>query len=215
MGFRQNNNGAQRGNMKGIREAAAAISIGLAMCGTLTRAQELSPAPPAAVPVIPEDQQATNEQLAKLIDVMRVKQQMSAMTRTMPAIMQQQFKQQMEGMKKEYPQLSSLSEDKQQAMSKVMASYMERAMTLYPADELIADVTALYRKHLSRPDVEATIAFYSSPSGQHVLDMIPAVMQELVPTVMQKTQERMKPLILEMTKQMAEIATSGSKPAQK
>jgi hypothetical protein len=118
-------------------------------------------------------------------------------------------------MKKDYPQTSSMTEDQQQAMSKVMASFMERTMTLYPADEMIADVTALYQKHLSRPDVEATIVFYSSPAGQHVLDMVPAVMQELLPTVMQKTQERMKPLILEMTKQMAEIATSAGKPAQK
>jgi hypothetical protein len=159
--------------------------------------------------MIPEDQQATKEQLARLIEVMRVKQQMSSMTRTMPAIMQQQFQQQLDQMKSAYPQMASLSEEQQQAMSKVMSSFMQRAMTLYSADEVIADVTALYQKHLGRPDVEATIVFYSSPAGQHVLDMVPAVMQELLPAVMQKMQERMKPLILDMTKQMAEIATSG------
>jgi hypothetical protein len=140
---------------------------------------------------------------------MRVKQQMSSMTRTMPAIVQQQFQQQLDQMKKEYPQMASLSEEHKQAMSKVMGSFMERAMTLYSTDEVISDVTALYQKHLSRPDVEATIVFYSSPAGQHVLDMVPAVMQELLPAVMQKMQDRMKPLIMEMTKQMAEIATSG------
>jgi hypothetical protein len=64
--------------------------------------------------------------------------------------------------------------------------------------------------------VEATIAFYSSPAGQYVLDMIPAVMQELLPMVTQKTQERMQPLMLEMTKQMAKISASGAgKASQK
>lgn len=190
------------------------MSLGLSMCGFSALAQEASPAP--GVPVIPEDQQATKEQLARLIEVMRVKQQMSSMTRTMPAIMQQQFQQQMEQVKKDYPQMASMTEEQQQAMSKVMSSFMSQAMNLYSSDEIIADVSALYQKHLSRPDVEATIDFYSSPAGQHVLDMVPAVMQELLPSVMQKMQERMRPMILEMTKQMAEIATSGAgKPSQK
>jgi hypothetical protein len=191
--------------MKGIA-GAVILGLGLSMCGT-ARAQEDSAAP--SIAVIPEDQQATKEELAKLIGLMRVKQQMSSMTRTMPAIMQQQFQQQMEQMKKDYPQMSSLTEEQQQAMSKVMSSFMERAMNLYSSDEIVADATALYRRHLSRPDVEATIVFYSSPAGQHVLDMVPAVMQEMLPAMMQKLQGRMRPLILEMTKQMAEIATSG------
>jgi len=201
--------------MKGIAGAVAVLGLGLSICGGIVRAQEASPAPPA-IPVIPEDQQATKEQLARLIDVMRVREQMSSMKRTMPAIVQQSFQQQLEQMKKDYPQMASMSEDQQKAMSQIMGSYMQRAMTLYSADEVIGDVTALYQKHLGRDDVEATIAFYSSPSGQHVLDMVPAVMQELLPTVMQKMQERMKPLILDMTKQMAEIATSrAGKSTQK
>ena len=204
--------------MKSIRAGAIILSIGLAISGALARSQatEASPSAPVAVPLIPEDQQASKEQLAQLFDVMRIKQIMASMTRSMPAMMQQQFQQQMEQMKQDYPQMSSLPEDRQQAIKKVMTSFMEGALNLYPADEMIADMTASYQKHLSRPDVEATIAFYSSPAGQHVLDMAPAMMQEFMPTVMRKTQDRMRPLIMEMTKQMAEIVTSGAgKPAQK
>jgi hypothetical protein len=200
--------------MKRISGTVAALSLGLSIFGSVVRAQEASPAP--AVAIVPEDQRATKEQLAQLIEVMRVKQQMSSMTRSMPAIMQQQFQQQMDQMKKDYPQMASLTADQQQAMNNIMRSFMEQAMSLYSSDEVIADVTALYQKHLAQPDVEATIVFYTSPAGQHVLDMVPAVMQELLPTVMQKMQERMRPMILEMTKQMAEIATSGAdKSSQK
>ena len=204
--------------MRGIQVSAPIFVLGLAMCGTLARAQanDASPAPADAVPVIPEEQQATKEQLARLFEVMRIRQQMAAMTHNMPVLMQQQFQQQLEQMKKDNPQMASMNEEQQQAMKKIMSSFMERAMNLYPADEMIGDVTALYQKHLSRPDVEATIDFYSSPAGQHVLNMVPAMMQEFMPMVMQKTQDRMRPLILDMTKQMAEITSSaGDKPSQK
>ena len=203
--------------MKGVGAGIAILSMALAAGGRISPAQASEASSPAVVvSMIPEDQQATKEQLAQLFDVMRVKQQMASMTRSMPAMMQQQFQQQMEQMKQEYPQMSSLPEDRQQAMKKVMNNFMERSLDLYPADEMIADLTAIYQKHLSQPDVEATIAFYSSPAGQHVLDMGPAMMQEFMPMVMQKTQDRMRPLIVEMSKQMAEIATSGAgKPAQK
>ena len=193
--------------MKGISRFAAALSLAFSIYGTLARAQEAAPAP--AIPVIPEDQQATKEQLARLMDVMRVRQQMTTVTRTMPAVMQQQFQQQFDQMKKDYPQMSSLTDDQQKAMSQTMDRFFQRAMSLYPADEMVTDASEVYQKHLSRPDVEATIVFYSSAAGQHILDMVPAMMQEFMPMVMEKLQARMQPLILEMTKEMAGIATSS------
>jgi len=205
--------------MKSMRVSAVILGVGLAICASTIRAQEsaasVSPAA-SAVPVIPEDQQATKEQLGRLFEVMRVKQQMGSITRSVRGVMQQQFQQQFEQMKRENPQMASMTADQQQAMDKVMGRFMEQAMNLYPVDEMIADVTDIYQKHMSRPDVEATIAFYSSPAGQHVLDIVPAIMQEYLPKVMQKTQDRMKPLILELSKQMVEVTAAGSdKSSQK
>jgi hypothetical protein len=42
-----------------------------------------------------------------------------------------------------------------------------------------------------------------------MLDMTPVIMREFMPTVMQRIQERIKPLSAEMTKEMSDI----SKPA--
>ena len=47
-------------------------------------------APAATSAIVPAEQQATREQLAKLFDVMRLRQQFDSMTRMMPAIVQQQ-----------------------------------------------------------------------------------------------------------------------------
>jgi hypothetical protein len=80
--------------MKSNRVGAVVLSVILAMGGMLARAQ--ADGPSQSVPVVPEDQQATKDQLARLFEVMRIKQQMAAMTRNMPVLLQQQFEQQVE-----------------------------------------------------------------------------------------------------------------------
>ena len=201
--------------MKSIRMRAGLLGMGLMLSVPMVWAQA-NETPAVAIATIPEDQQATKEQLARLFEVMRIKQQLAASTRTMPALVQQQFQEQLQQMQKDNPQLASLTEEQQQAMKALMGKFMERAMTLYGSDEMIADMTSLYQKHLSRTDADATIAFYSTPAGQHLLDMLPAIMQEFMPTVMQKTQGRITPLILEMTKEMAEVTSQGgNKPSEK
>jgi hypothetical protein len=95
---------------------------------------------------------------------------------------------------------------------------MGRVMNLYTPDEMTADMAAIYQKHLTQADVDGMIAFYSSPAGQHMLDVVPVIMKEFMPVVMQRINERIKPLTDEMTKEMAEISKStppADKPAQK
>ena len=69
---------------------------------------------------------------------------------------------------------------------------MERASDLYKSDEMIADMTALYQKYLTRSDVDGIIAFYSSSAGQRLLDIQPVIMQEYLPIVMQRMMDREK-----------------------
>ena len=164
----------------------------------------------AAVPV---DQQPTKQQLAKLFEVMRLKEQMASMTKMMPAMMQSQMKQ----MEKDYPGMPPMSDEKRQATTKIMEHFMERAANLYTTDEMISDMSDLYQKHLSRSDVDGIIAFYSAPAGQHLLDLSPIVAKELMPTIMQKSQERLKPLMEEMNNAMKAVTDSPAqdKPAAK
>jgi hypothetical protein len=173
---------------------------------TQARAQDQPVAPTAAAePIVPEAERATDEQLNRLFEVMRVKQQMASTLQMIPQLMKQQFDQNIKDMEKDHPEMGSLPDEQRQAAAKVMEKFANKAMTLYTGDELMADMRELYRKHLDRTDVEATIAFYSSPAGQHILDMVPAIMQEFLPTMMQKIQAKMQPLIVEMSKEMAEI----------
>jgi hypothetical protein len=174
---------------------------------------------PAAAATIPADQQPTQEQLTKLFELMRIKQQISSMTQMMPAMMRQQMQAQVKEMQKNHPELAAMTEVQQQASMKVESKFMEKVVDLYTSDEMMADMEGIYQKHLSRSDVDGIIAFYSSPAGQHMLDMVPVIMQEYMPLMMQRTQERIKPLIGEMAKEMEQIAKpatpSADKPVEK
>lgn len=164
---------------------------------------------------VPEDEQPTGQQLDRLFEVMRTKAQMTATTKMLPQIMQQQFERQIEEVKKDHPEFSKLTPEQQQAISKVIEKFMTQAMNLYTADEMVADMRAIYQRHLTGSDVENLITFYSSPSGQHMLDMIPVIMQEFMPVAMEKMQSKMRPLIAEMAKEMAEISQAPGGKADK
>jgi hypothetical protein len=149
---------------------------------------------------------------------MGVRELVASLSKTLPALMQQQITAQMKQMQQNNPALASLTE-RQQAISKFTNKFMERASDLYKSDEMIADMTALYQKYLTRSDVDGIIAFYSSSAGQRLLDIQPVIMQEYLPLVMQRMQDRVKTLTDEMQKELMEAikpnAPSADKSTQK
>jgi hypothetical protein len=198
----------------------AVIGMMLLPCAAFAQADTEQPAAaPVATAVVPADQQPTKEQLAKLFELMKVRDQLASVTKMMPVLMQQQMKAQMEQMKKDHPEMAAMNEEQQQAAAQVMSKFMTRIFDVYNADEMISDMESIYQRHLTRSDVDGIIAFYSSPAGQHMVEMAPVIMKEYMPMVMQRMQERMKPLIDEMGKEMEAIAKpaapDASKPVEK
>ena len=89
---------------------------------------------------------------------------------------------------------------------------MEPTVDLYKSDEMIADMTELYQKYLTRWDVDGMIAFYSSLAGQRLLDIQPVIVQEYLPLVMQRMQDRVKTLTDEMQKELMERIKPNAPP---
>ena len=166
--------------------------------------------------ISPEDQ-ATKEQLTKLFEVMRIRDQMLATRRIIPTMVEGQVRQQMQAMSAQIAPDSKMTVEQRAQLDQMLHKYMEKAMDMYPVDEMIADMTGLYQEHLTREDVDAMIAFYGSPAGQHVLDAQPKIAQEYVPLVMRRTAERTKTLTAEMMKDMAALKQSSGRtqPANK
>jgi hypothetical protein len=200
---------------------AAALGMGLALTPwtAIAQAQADQPATPVTEVSIPPDQQPSKEQLAKLFEVMRLRQQLQSVQKMIPAMVRQQMQAQAHEMAAKLPGGGTMTPEQQAAVAKIQDKYLEKAFNIITSDELIDDMTAVYQRHLSRSDVDAFITFYSSPAGQHLLDQQPAIMREYMPVVMKRAQERSKALTDELTKEMAEftksIAPATDKPAAK
>jgi hypothetical protein len=190
--------------------AGIAISaLALAQSGsTMGPAGAPAQAGAASVATIPPDQQPTKEQLAKLFDVMRLREQMQSMRQMVPAMVQQQITSAMKQTEADLPVGTKLTPEQREGMQKLMSKYVGKAMDLYPADEMLTDMSAIYQRHLSKDDVDGLIVFYSSPAGQHLLDAQPTIAREYMPMVMGKVSERSQAMTKEMMKEMAEFVPS-------
>ena len=199
--------------MRQIHAAAALLAISLA---PLARAQspagQTSPQPQAAPAtaaqaVVPPGQQATREQLTRLFQAMRLRQQFDSMTRMMPSIVERQVHDEMAQMTATSGG-KQISPQQQAALDKLTAKYLQKANSLYPAEEMIDDAMAVYQRHMSRSDADAYIAFYNSPPGQHLLDAQPVIMREYMPVVTGKVQARTKELYAEMAQDIHDFTKS-------
>lgn len=212
-----------------IRRIGTAVVVGAVLTvSAFAPAQSAQPAvTPGAAPgaeqtaaaVVPADQRPTKEQLLKLFDVMRLREQMQSMRQIVPAMVQQQIKSAMQQTEANLPAGTTLTPEQREGMQKVMSKYVGKAMDLYPADEMQADMIGIYQRHLSKDDVDGMIAFYSSPAGVHLLDAQPVIAQEYLPVVMAKVSERSQAMTKDMMKELAEFApakqAAPTKPAAK
>jgi hypothetical protein len=118
-----------------------------------------------------------------------------------------------------HPECDLSKPEHQAAFNKVMNQFMEKAFNIITIDEMLDDMTAIYQRHINRTDVDALIAFYSSPAGQHLLDAQPVIMQEYMPMVMKRVQERSTALTQGLVNDLEELAKSWApakgKPAHK
>ena len=174
-----------------------------------TAAQAADQTPASAIPV---DQQATKEQLTKLFEVMRVEQQMDSILKMMPALVQKQMQEQMKAIRAQFPASREMSPKEQEELEQFQKRIMEKAMSAYPYEDMIGDMTEVYQRHVTRVDADAFIAFYSSPAGQHLLDAQPAIMKEYMPMVMKRVSERSKDLTDEIIKEAAELTKEFGAP---
>jgi hypothetical protein len=168
----------------------------------------------ASAGTVPVAQQATKEQLKKLFEVMRLRQQFEETMKMLPSVVQQQLRMQMGQLTASMPDRKQMTPGQRKELDTVMNRYMEKAGTLYPVDEMIDDAISVYQRHLTREDADAYITFFSSPPGQHFLDAQPAIMKEYMPIAMERAQRRTQELTTELSTILAELAKSVERSKQ-
>jgi|HubBroStandDraft_1064217.scaffolds.fasta_scaffold53001_2 hypothetical protein len=170
-------------------------------------------ASPAASPSIPPGQIPSKEQLAKLFEVMRLRDQMQGLMNTIPAMVKAQVQSQMGDIMAKLAPGAQLTDDQQAQLAALITKYVDKATNVYTIDTMISDMTTVYQHHLSKADVDAMIAFYASPAGQHLLNAQPAIMKEYTPIVMQRQRQATDQLTEEMQKDLEAFTKSITPPS--
>jgi hypothetical protein len=75
----------------------------------------------------------------------------------------------------------------------------------FPLQEMVDAVVLIYQKHLTRSDLQAILAFYSSPVGQKLLKEQPAMMTEGMQAGQQVMMKRLPEINERIKTQMAQL----------
>jgi hypothetical protein len=139
----------------------------------------------------------TRDQVMKLLDLLQIRKSMSLMMDGMKQAMKQGAE---EAFRERVPnptpkQLEALN------------GMVDDMMADMPLDEMIEAIVPIYRRHLSKSDVEEVIRFYSSTVGQKLLREQPQMIQEGMQAgveIQQKRMDQMMAKIRERTEKMAQ-----------
>ena len=150
------------------------------------------------------DAPASKEDIEKYLDAMHardmMKSTMDAMTKQMHQITHAQLEKQ-----------PNLPPDFQARMDKMMDDTMKDL----PVEDLIQAMIPSYQKHLTKGDVDALTAFYSSPTGQKILKEMPAMTADAMRAasgIMQKMTAKMQDRLQSELAQLQKENDGSSKP---
>ena len=169
-----------------------------------------------AVPILAQQQSATNvpatrAQVKHLFEVMHIHEQMRT---TMDAVRKQMHQLMLDAVKKRGPDVT------EGEMAKIEAMEAENSKSL-DLDGMLDDLIPVYQKHLTKPDIDAMIAFYATPTGQKLMREQPQMAAESMQAVsarMQKTMDDMMQRVEKMAKDEADkekLEQASPKPEQK
>jgi hypothetical protein len=116
---------------------------------------------------------ASKEDVKKLFDVMASRQQMEQM---MQQLFNQMRSMNRDQLKKKHPEVSDAELARRDRES-------EDLIENFPMEEMLNDMIPIYQRHFTKSDIDALIAFYSSPAGQKFLHETPAVTAETMRAV--------------------------------
>lgn len=116
---------------------------------------------------LPQDAPASREDIQKYLDVVHANE----MTAKMMDIMKTQMERMIHEQVAKNPSIPPDFE------ARLYREYDELIKT-FPVDELVQAMIPSYQHHLTKGDVEALTAFYSTPRGQKILNEMPAMTAE-------------------------------------
>jgi uncharacterized protein len=147
---------------------------------------------------------ATREDIQKYLDVMHshdmMAQMMNAMTPSLHKMVHDQY----------LKDQDKLPADFEERTNKMMDDMFHNM----PFDDMTAAMVPIYQRHLTKGDVNALLAFYSSPTGQKMLHDLPAIMSESMQAMLPIMQKYMESVRQRVNDEFAEALKQSGKKSE-
>jgi uncharacterized protein len=170
-----------------MKRTLLALLFGL-LTGTMCIAQQTA-----------SDSPATKEDVQKYLEVMHsremIGQMVDAMSKPMHQMIHEQF----------LKDKDKLPPDFEARMNKMI----DDSMKAFPWDEMLQAMVPVYQKHLSKGDIEAIVAFYSTPTGQKLLREMPAMMGEAIQAMTPLLRKQMDAMTEHVQQEIAQMKNNS------
>jgi len=153
------------------------------------------------------DAPATKEDVQKYLDAVHSREMMAQMVEAMAKPMHQMIHEQY------LKEKDILPADFEAGMDKKLDDMMKS----FPWNEMLQSMVPVYQKYLTKGDIDALVAFYSSPTGQKLLRDLPAMTGEAMQAMMPILQKQIDGMNERLQQQVAQMlkdskAKLGEKP---
>jgi hypothetical protein len=166
--------------------------------------QPVAPAAPSASAppshALPADQQASRADIQRLFQALRLEAQLQTMQEAVAANLEQV-------MEESIPQesLKTLTPAQRKKYDAYTQRTRARARSVYPVPEMLNDFVPVYQRYFSKSDVDAVVAFYTSPVGTRLLDSQPEMLKEGMGAIMPKLQDRVQKMMDEIRRDAEDV----------
>jgi hypothetical protein len=96
-----------------------------------------------------------------------------------------------------------------------MNRMMDESMKTFPWDEMIQAMVPVYQKHFTKGDIDALVTFYSTPTGQKLLQEMPSVTAEAMQSMMPLLQKQVEAMNERMQQEIAAMKKETDEKAKK
>jgi hypothetical protein len=146
----------------------------------------------------------SKEEVLRFLEILRVKPQLSLY---FDGVAKQARIGAEEGFKRKVP-------DATPAQLAEVDDFAEKLFQNMPIDEMVNAMVPIYQKHLSREDMDAILAFYSSPVGQKLQREQPAMMQEGMKVGGEIGRHKLESMMQQMDDFIAKLAQEQKNPSK-
>lgn len=141
------------------------------------------------------DAPASKEDVQKYLEIMHSREMIAKMTDAMLGPMHQMMHEQF------LKDRAKLPPDFESRITKEMDDFLRT----FPFDEMLQAMVPVYQKHFTKNDMDNLVAFYSTPTGQKLIQELPAISAESMQTMLPLVQRHVEVLQSRIQQQVAQM----------